>query len=214
MIMPSKIPKKEKDLLEYGSNFNRCNGVYGTELGLVATEVTALEALRLKFKELHEQCANRDQPKTVTKAKDEALSKYKEDLQAFIKELQANRKMTDPIRADYNISIAKKPSEVVPPIYGPDSEGESSSKAAGRATVSYIGTKEDSSLSVDIGYHVGPAAVQSHAELSFYDNFSHNPWTHTFPETQSGMMFTYALRWRSKHGKVSEWSALRFFRLT
>jgi hypothetical protein len=102
----------------------------------------------------------------------------------------------------------------VPPEFGPESEGESTSKAVGRAKVSYNGAKPYLSLTVDIGYHVGPSAVQDHNELSVYDNFSHKPWVHSFPETQSGLMFTYALRWRAKNGKVSEWSPLRFFRLS
>jgi hypothetical protein len=212
--MPEKIPRDEKSLLEYGANIHRCNGLYASVLGLNAATVAQLEADRLAFKNLHDQCANRDQPKAVTEAKNKAREDYEENLRTFIKELQANRNMTDPIRADYNINIRKDPSEVVPPVYGPESEGESTSKAAGRAKVSYDGAKPCQSLSVDIGYHVGPAAVQTHAELSVYDNFSHNPWVHTFPETQSGMMFTYALRWRSKNGKVSEWSPLRFFRLS
>jgi hypothetical protein len=211
--MPARIPDEEKTLIEFGGNVHRCNGVYQSTLGLSSAVCGKLENNRIAFKDLHDQCVNRDQPKSVTEAKNEAKKTYEESLRVFIKQLQANPAMTDPIRADYGITIAKKPSEVVPPEFGPESEGESTSKAAGKATVRYNGAKPDESLSVDIGYHVGPDAVQTHNDLSFYDNFSHNPWTHSFPETQSGMMFTYALRWRAKSGKTSEWSPLRFFRL-
>jgi hypothetical protein len=212
MIMREKLPGDEKGLLEYGANNNLCNVKYATILGLSATTIAALQTLWDNFKRLHDLCANRDQTKAVTREKDKARDDYEEKLRQFIKELQANPLMTDPIREDYNINIRKTPSEVKPPPYGPDSEGESPSQAPGKVKVSYNGAKADPSLSVDIGYHIGDTAAQTHADLTFMDNFSHNPWMHVFPETQSGMVFTYALRWRSRNG-VSEWSPLRSFRL-
>jgi hypothetical protein len=212
--MRENIPHGEAAMIEYGANIHSRNGKYASVLGLKADEIADLEALRLAFKTLHEQCVNRDQPKSVTQAKNKARDDYKESLRRFINALQSNPKMTDAIRADYGIAIRRTRAKVVPPDCGPGSTGDSSAKAVGRVTVAYDGAKADPSLTADIGFHVGPNAVMTHDELSQFENFSHNPWTHTFPDTQSGMVFTYALRWRAKSGAVSKWSSLRFFRIS
>jgi hypothetical protein len=75
-------------------------------------EVTGFEAKRAKYKTLHDQCADRNQPKTVTAEKNKAKSDYLKELSRFIDALQANPKMTDAIRADYNITIKMPRSKI------------------------------------------------------------------------------------------------------
>jgi hypothetical protein len=110
--MEKRIPDGEAGLIDYGENINRCNGKYATVLSLKAEEITALEMMRNNFKTLHEQGANHDQPKTVTTAKNKVMKDYLKELRRFIEALQANPKMTDVIRADYNITIKAKPSKI------------------------------------------------------------------------------------------------------
>jgi hypothetical protein len=101
-----RIPRGEDALIGYGANIHRCNIEYAEKLGLDADEINTLQDYFLKFRTLHDQCANNEQPKTVTRQKDEAVADYLKELRRFIRELQANSNMTDPIRADYNITIS------------------------------------------------------------------------------------------------------------
>jgi hypothetical protein len=113
--MARRIPDEEIGQIEFGANIDRCNGIYADMLGLNAAEVAALETLRVNFETLHQQCADRNQPKTVTAAKNAAKKAYIKELRRFIKELQGNPKMTDTVRADYNITVRKTPSKVGKP---------------------------------------------------------------------------------------------------
>jgi hypothetical protein len=110
--MEVKIPGTEAGMLAFGANIHRCNGIYAVVLGLKTAEVTGLETKRTDFQTLHDQCANGDQPKTVTEAKNAAKKVYLKELRRFIDALQANPKMTDVIRADYDITIKAKPSKI------------------------------------------------------------------------------------------------------
>jgi hypothetical protein len=110
--MEKRIPTTEAGMLAYGANAYRCNGVYADVLGLKAGEITGLETKRTNFETLHKQCADRNQPKTVTEAKNAAKKAYLKELRRFIDALQANPKMTDVIRADYDITIKAKPSKI------------------------------------------------------------------------------------------------------
>jgi hypothetical protein len=102
-------------LINFGANIHKQNLKHADELGLNAGDITSLEAKRLEFETLHEQCIGREQSKIVTALKNAAKKDYLKELRPFINALQTNRKMTDEIRIVYGITIRKKRSAIGKP---------------------------------------------------------------------------------------------------
>jgi hypothetical protein len=106
--MSANVPNAAGKLVIYGANINRCNDKYATILALDAVRVAKLTALYDTFKTLFDKSKATDHTHTDIVAKNDAKDAYDKDLRKFIHELQANPAMTDPIRAEYDITIADK----------------------------------------------------------------------------------------------------------
>jgi hypothetical protein len=113
--MREKIPNTEQALIDYGANINYRNLEHADELGLNTDDITSLETKRLEFETLHGQCVSHAQSKIVTALKNAAKKDYLKELRWFIKALQANKKMTNTIRALYGINVRKKRSAIGKP---------------------------------------------------------------------------------------------------
>jgi hypothetical protein len=144
-----------------------------------------------------------------TELKRETKTSFLKKLRVFIKGLQANPKMTDVLRAEFNITIASRTRKRADaPKSRPDGKGEISADSPGKIMVRYLGRKPRGSVFIEIAYVLSAVLVTDHELLVHRETFSRNPWSKIFPDADRGGKFYFALRYVTKKG-VSNWSEIK-----
>jgi hypothetical protein len=228
--MREKIPKGESALIDYGANIHYHNIEYAEELGLNADDITSLETKRLEFETLHGQCVSRDQSKIVTGLKNAAKKAYLKELRWFIKALQANKNMTDTIRALYDINVRKKRST----IGEPEGQVAVTLSYAGGAFRIAVHLKPEVSLEdadprgdYDIAIYrrlmpPGGATVEqalsekhylmkppvSGNELLYYKSTRKKKVLVVFDQQESGMTAYFCARYENQKGEAGDWGRI------
>jgi hypothetical protein len=212
--MADKVPGSGPELIIYGANINRCNDKYATILALDAVRVAKLTALYDAFKTLFDKSKSTDHTHADIVAKNAAQDDYDKDLRKFIHELQANPAMTDPIRADYDITIA-------------DTSRTPHPRPAGIPIIQIILT---AFRVVTIKFYASPTAKRQGKpplvtgfeclyalldkepvdieELIHFEATTHSPLRLTFKESERGKRLYFVVRWSAGTDNKGDWSEI------
>jgi hypothetical protein len=204
-----EIPKDEEGLLIYGENTIVTAKKYLEFLGLDAAKIAELEELDKTFRILHVKCKTPEHTRMDTELKKKTKTSFLEKLRAFIKVLQANPKMDDVLRTEFNITKADEPPAPTPkPVNGPASKVKLDADSPGKVIIDYLWKKPAGALLVEIGYLVSDAAAIDHEQLTQRETFSHNPWVKIFADALKGKRLSFALRYLTTDGH-SNWSEIK-----
>jgi hypothetical protein len=202
-----EIPKDEEGLLIYGENIIVTAKKYLEFLGLDAAKIAELEELHKTFRILHVKCKTPEHTRVDTEQKRETKKSFLDKLRVFIQQLQTNPKMTDVLRAEFNI-MRQDVKPAPKPVDGPKSKAVINADSPGKVIIDYLGKKPAGALLVEIGYLVSDTAATDHELLTQRETFSHNPWVKIFADALRGKKLSFALRYLTTDGH-SNWSEIK-----
>ena len=207
----SSIPAKEAEFIKWSGNLIAVSKNHKVEWGLPDDKLSALEALHIKVKALHEKCQTAAYTKLDMQAKNEKRDLLRKQEGEFVRfHLQNNDKMTDNGREELRIPIYDKtPTSHPAPDTVPEVEIETPHPRTLRIKFRHENAarwgKPAFVHGLECLWVVTDGRPEKIGELLHSAFATRSPLEMTFEENERGKRVYFAVRWESGTVKKGPW---------
>lgn len=212
--MPDYLPPRDADFSAWAGNFNQQMADQGADFGFLPADLTSLAAaLGVWGQAYQDHLAARNSARARRQDKQLAREALSEMIRGYVRRLQANPLMTDPLRADFGITVPgmTPPVSAETPLTRPLVNVDTSQRLRHRLywadELTPTSRRRPAGVrGAEIWAKIDGTPPSDPSQLAFLATATRPQFTAEYDGDHSGKTVYYMVRWISNRSQTGPWS--------